>query len=63
MEYSLGFTGRCAYNSGGGGGGGLISRSLRYVHHYISILYILCVISHLIKVYVTLLGLTCKHTS
>ena len=61
MEYSLGFTGRCAYNSGGGGG--LINRSLRYVHHYISILYILCVISHLIKVYVTLLGLTCKHTS
>ena len=46
-----------------GRGGGLTSRSLWYVHHYISILYILCVISHLIKAYVTLLGLTCKHTS
>ena len=46
-----------------GGGVVLISRSLWYVHHYISILYILCVISHLIKAYVTLLGLTCKHTS
>ena len=34
MGYFFGFTGRCAYNSGGGG---LISRSLRYVHHYISI--------------------------
>ena len=62
MGYFFGFTGRCAYNSGGGGGG-LISRSLQYVHHYISILYILCVISHLIKAYVTLLGPTCKHTS
>ena len=40
-----------------------MSRSLCYVQQYISIVYILYVISHLIKAYVTLLGLTCKHTS
>ena len=61
MGCFFGFTGKWAYNWKGGGG--VMSRSLCYVQQYISIVYILYVISHLIKAYVTLLGLTCKHTS